>query len=188
MTPIDSWDPRSPAWAKRLAFARGVLSGSRYDLAADDREDLAQEALLDLFERSRSERPRNPEGLLRTIAHRKALDLFRARSRWRRLLDGSDPSAHDAVDPALGPEQVLRMRLLESLPALAMTWFESHQPDCLPHARTYFEDGAWKDLAAGKDARVNTVIQQWTRCRNAFVAHLRARGLGWTIGEGRRGG
>ena len=98
MKPDDSWGPNSPAWAERLAFVRRVLSSSHYELTREDREELAQEALVDLFERSRSERPRNPEGLLRTIAHRKAVDRFRERTRWRRILDGSEPP-EDAPDP-----------------------------------------------------------------------------------------
>ena len=81
MTADESWDARSPEWSKRLAFVRRVLSSSQYELTAEDREELAQEALVDLFERARSERPRNPEGLLRTIAHRKAIDITRRAAR-----------------------------------------------------------------------------------------------------------
>jgi len=183
MTTGDSWDTRSPEWSKRLAFVRRVLSSSQYELTAEDREELAQEALVDLFERSRSERPRNPEGLLRTIAHRKAVDHFRARARWRRLIDSSDPALHDVADPDGSLSHALRSAVLDSLPAIAQTYFEKHHPECLPHARTYFEGGAWKDLAAEKDLRVNTVIQQWTRCRAGLVAHLRATGFGWMVGE-----
>lgn len=161
-----------------------MLSGPGYDLSASEREDLAQEALLDLFERTRAERPRNPEGLLRTIAHRKALDCFRSRKRWSRLVDGFDPERHDVPDPGLRPEDILRLRVLESLPAMAGSWFRAHHPACLPHLDTYFLDGSWKDLAAERDARVNTVIKQWERCRKALVAHLRTRGLGWALGEG----
>jgi DNA-directed RNA polymerase specialized sigma24 family protein len=185
VTDFDPWDPRSTAWQARLEFARRVLSGPGYDLTATEREDLAQESLLDLFERTRAERPRNPEGLLRTIAHRKAMDWFRSRTRWARLVDGYDPTRHDAPDPGLGPDDVIRLRVLESLPAIAETWFAVAHPDCLPHARAYFLEGSWKDLAVQKDARVNTVIKQWERCRNALVAHLRARGLGWALGDRR---
>jgi DNA-directed RNA polymerase specialized sigma24 family protein len=187
VTDFDPWDPRSSAWQDRLAFARRVLAGPAYDLTATEREDLAQEALLDLFVRTRSERPRNPEGLLRTIAHRKAMDWFRSRSRWSRLIDGYDPARHEAPDPGLRPEDVLRLRALESLPGIAETWFRTHHPDCLPHAHAYFKDGAWKDLAAEHDARVNTVIKQWERCRKALVTYLRAHGLGWALGDGRDG-
>lgn len=178
-------DPRNDgaAWLERLSFVRRVLSNSRYELTLEDREELAQEALTDLFIRSRSERPQNWEGLLRTIAHRKAVDLFRARTRWRRVFDSCDPSGLDAPDPAAGPRAELRARVAESLPGIAEAWFRNHKPDCLPHARTYFEDGAWKSLAAEKDARVNTVIQQWTRCRDALVAHLRTCGMGWVLGD-----
>ena len=183
MTTDLSWDARSPEWTKRLAFVRRVLSSSQYELSAEDREELAQEALVDLFERTRSESPHNPEGLLRTIAHRKAVDHFRSRARWRRLIDASDPSLHDAADPDSTLTHALRSGLLDSLPAIAQTYFQTHHPECLPHARTYFEGGAWKDLAAEKDLRVNTVIQQWTRCRAGLVAHLRARGFGWVLGE-----
>jgi DNA-directed RNA polymerase specialized sigma24 family protein len=183
MTPADPWDDRTHAWSERLAFARRVLSNSRFELTPEDREDLAQEALADLFVQSRSERPLNPEGLLRTIAQRKAIDLVRARARWRRLFDGSETALADAASPLPGPDSALRMRLVEAMPAIATTWFRLHRPDCLPHARTYFDDGAWKDLAAEKDLRVNTVIQQWSRCRNAFVAHLRACGMGWALGD-----
>jgi RNA polymerase sigma-70 factor (ECF subfamily) len=186
MKPDDSWGPNSPAWAERLAFVRRVLSSSHYELTREDREELAQEALVDLFERSRSERPRNPEGLLRTIAHRKAVDRFRERTRWRRILDGSEPP-EDAPDPRPSGRDHLERYLLESLPAIAQSYFQKNQPDCLPHARTYFDDGSWKDLASDLDARVNTVIQQWTRCRGALVAHLRKCGFGWALGEGRRG-
>jgi DNA-directed RNA polymerase specialized sigma24 family protein len=183
MSVDDSWDPKSPAWAERLAFVRRVLSSSHYELSPEDREELAQEALVDLFERSRSERPRNPEGLLRTIAHRKAVDLFRERKRWRLILvDGPD----DAPDPRPSARNQLERHLLESLPAIAQTFFQAKHPDCLPHARTYFEDGSWKGLARDLDARVNTVIQQWTRCRGALVAHLRKCGFGWALKE-RRG-
>ena len=183
----DSWDPTSPAWAERLSFVRRVLSSSRYELTREDREELAQEALVDLFERSRSERPRNPEGLLRTIAHRKAVDLFRERTRWRRILDGSVPS-EDTPDPRPDARDLLERHLLESLPAIAQAYFQKNQPDCLPHARAYFEDGSWKMLAREMDARVNTIIQQWTRCRGALVAHLRKCGFGWTLGERSRRG
>lgn len=185
MTAFDPWDPRSPEWAGRLAFVRRVLSSKRYELTPEDREELAQEALVDLFERSRSERPRNPEGLLRTIAHRKAVDLFRGRARWRLILDGPD-SAEDAEDTR--PGDPLERHLLEALPAISLSYFEKNHPDCLPHARTYFDDGSWKTLAREADARVNTVIQQWTRCRSALVAHLRKCGFGWALGEGRRRG
>jgi DNA-directed RNA polymerase specialized sigma24 family protein len=188
MKDLDPWDASSPAWAGLLAFARRVLSGPAYDLAPADREDLAQEALLDLFERTRAEAPRNPEGLLRTIAHRKALDLFRSRKRWSLLVDGLDPAWHDAPDAGPRPEDVLRMRLLDALPAIAETWFREHNPDCLPHLRCYFQDGAWRDLAEERDARVNTVIKQWERCREAFARDLRARGMAWMLGEGRRDG
>ena len=181
----DSWGPKSPAWAERLAFVRRVLSSSHYELTAEDREELAQEALVDLFERSRSERPRNPEGLLRTIAHRKAVDLFRERKRWRLLVvDGSD-TQDDAPDRRPSARDQLERHLLEALPAVAQTYFQKHHPDCLPHARTYFDDGSWKVLAREMDARVNTVVQQWTRCRGALVAHLRKCGFGWTLGERR---
>jgi DNA-directed RNA polymerase specialized sigma24 family protein len=183
MTADPCWDTRSPEWSKRLAFVRRVLSSSQYELSAEDREELAQEALVDLFERTRSESPHNPEGLLRTIAHRKAVDHFRTRARWRRLIDASDPSLHDAADPDSTLTHALRSGLLDSLPAIAQTYFQTHHPECLPHARTYFEGGAWKDLAAEKDLRVNTVIQQWTRCRAGLVAHLRACGFGWVLGE-----
>src|SRR5262245_41705045 len=140
----DSWGPTSAAWAERLAFVRRVLSSSHYELSPEDREELAQEALVDLFERSRSERPRNPEGLLRTIAHRKAVDLFRERKRWRLILaDGPD----DAPDSRPSARDQLERHLLESLPAVAQSYFERHNRECLPHARTYFEDGSWKLLA-----------------------------------------
>ena len=188
MTADEPWDTRSPEWSKRLAFVRRVLSSSQYELTAEDREELAQEALVDLFERSRSERPRNPEGLLRTIVHRKAIDHFRTRARWRRIIDGSDPALHDAADPETSLGHVLRSGLLDSLPAIAQTYFETHHPECLSHARTYFEGGAWKDLAAEMDLRVNTVIQQWTRCRAHLVAHLRDSDFGWTLGEDGRDG
>jgi DNA-directed RNA polymerase specialized sigma24 family protein len=188
MTFDDPWDPLSPEWSKRLAFVRRVLSSSQYELTAEDREELAQEALVDLFERSRSERPRNPEGLLRIIAHNKAVDLFRARKRWRLIIDASDPALHDAADPCGTVDYSVRARLLESLPAIAQTYFTQHHPECLPHARTYFEGGAWKDLAAETDQRVNTVIQQWTRCRGGLVAHLRVSGFGWILGEDGRDG
>ena len=187
MSVDDSWDPKSPAWAERLAFVRRVLSSSHYELSPEDREELAQEALVDLFERSRSERPRNPEGLLRTIAHRKAVDLFRGRSRWRRILDGSE-SAEGAAELRPSSEDLLERHLRESLPAISQAYFAKHHPDCLPHARTYFEDGSWKELAREVDARVNTVIQQWTRCRGALVVHLRKCGFGWALTEGRRRG
>src|SRR5262245_52653599 len=183
----DSWGPTSAAWAERLAFVRRVLSSSHYELSPEDREELAQEALVDLFERSRSERPRNPEGLLRTIAHRKAVDLFRERTRWRRILDGSEPS-EETADARPSARDQLERHLLESLPAIAQTYFARQHPDCLPHARTYFDDGSWKDLACAMDARVNTVIQQWTRCRAALVDHLRKCGFGWTLGDRPRRG
>ena len=185
MTAFDPWDPRSPEWAERLAFVRRVLSSKRYELMPEDREELAQEALVDLFERSRSERPRNPEGLLRTIAHRKAIDLFRARARWRLVLDGSAAPADVA---SAGPRDALERHLLESLPAISQAYFQKKHPECLPHARVYFDDGSWKVLAREMDARVNTVIQQWTRCRSALVEHLRKCGFGWTLGERRRRG
>ena len=183
MNDLDPWDPQSPEWGKRLVFVQRALSGARYDLNPAEREDLAQEALADLFERTRAEAPRNPEGLLRTIAHRKAMDLFRARTRWARLVDGHDPARHDAPDPAPGPEDLLRLRVLESLPAIAETWFRTHHPDCLPHLHAYFQDGSWRDFAEAQDARVNTVIKQWERCRNAFAESLRGRGLAWVLGE-----
>jgi hypothetical protein len=185
VTDFDPWNPQSTEWQARLAFARRVLSGPDYDLSAAEREDLAQEALLDLFVQTRSERPRNPEGLLRTIAHRKAMDWFRSRTRWSRLIDGDDPARHDAPDPGLGPDDVIRLRVIEALPALADAWFRAEHPDCLPHAHAYFLEGSWKDLAVERDARVNTVIKQWERCRNAFVTHLRAHGLGWALGDRR---
>jgi DNA-directed RNA polymerase specialized sigma24 family protein len=178
-----SWDPRSPAWAERMAFALRVLTGPRYDLTPAEREDIAQEALLDLFERTRAEAPRNPEGLLRTIAHRKAMDLFRARARWGRLLGGFEGAPHDAPDPAPGPDGVLRMRVLESLPAIAETYFRAHQPECLPHLHAYFNDGSWREFAESRDARVNTAIKRWERCRNSFVEFARTRGLAWMLGE-----
>jgi len=176
-------DPTGPAWARLLAFARRVLSGPAYDLAPADREDLAQEALLDLFERTRAEAPRNPEGLLRTIAHRKAMDLFRTRKRWSLLVDGLDPARHDAADPGPRPEDALRQRVLDALPAIAETWFRAHNPDCLPHLHQYLGEGAWRDLAEERDARVNTVIKQWERCREEFACDLRSRGLDWMLGE-----
>jgi DNA-directed RNA polymerase specialized sigma24 family protein len=178
-------DPTGPAWARLLVFARRVLSGPAYDLAPADREDLAQEALLDLFERTRAEAPRNPEGLLRTIAHRKALDLFRTRKRWSLIVDGVDPARHDAPDPGPRPEDVLRARVLEALPAIAESWFRANHPECLSHLHSYFADGSWRELAEERDARVNTVIKQWERCRDAFTRDLRARGLEWMLGEGR---
>ena len=183
MTAVDPWDPRSPEWTERLAFVRRVLSSKRYELTREDREELAQEALVDLFERSRSERPRNPEGLLRTIAHRKAIDLLRGRARWRLVLDGSGVPEDVAIT---GPRDALERHLLESLPAISQTFFARKHPDCLPHARVYFDDGSWKGLAREMDARVNTVIQQWTRCRGALVAHLRKCGFGWTLGDRRQ--
>lgn len=183
MRNLGPWDLESPEWLKRLAFARQVLSGARYDLSPVERDDLVQEALADLFERTRAEVPRNPEGLLRTIAHRKAMDLFRARKRWARLVDGHDPAKHDAPDPAPGPEGVLRLRVLESLPAIAETWFRENHPDCLPHLHAYFQDGSWRDFAEARDVRVNTVIKQWERCRNALTESLRGRGLAWMLGE-----
>jgi DNA-directed RNA polymerase specialized sigma24 family protein len=180
----DSWHPNSPAWAERLAFVRRVLSSSHYELSIEDREELAQESLVDLFERSRSERPRNPEGLLRTIAHRKAVDLFRERKRWRRILVDGPDGPDDLPDARPSAQDQLERHLLESLPAIARTYFERNNPECLPHARTYFEDGSWKVLARDMDARVNTVTQQWIRCRSALVTYLRKCGFGWATGEG----
>ena len=185
MTRDGTLDPRSGEWPGRLAFVRRVLSHSRYELTREDREELAQEALVDYLERSRSERPRNPEGLLRTIAHRKAVDLLRGRARWNRILVDSEGS-ESIPDPERGIDREVRRHLAESLPAIVAAYLEANHPDCLEHARTYFEDGSWRDLAAEKDARVNTVIQQWTRCRNEVVAHLRECGFGWALGEGCR--
>ena len=183
MTDPKPGDPRNPVWAERLAFVLRVLGASRYGLSAGEREDLAQEALLDLYERSRAEAPRNPEGLLRTIAHRKALDLFRARARWARRLGGDEVAGAEAPDPAPGPDAVLRARVLEALPALAETFFRARHPECLAHLYAYFDDGSWRDLAEARDARVNTVIKQWERCRREFVEHARRRGLAWALGE-----
>jgi DNA-directed RNA polymerase specialized sigma24 family protein len=177
-------EPEGDEWARRRALALQFLSGTAYAFSQGEREDLAHEALIDLFERCRAGTPANPDGLLRRICERRAIDWLRSHRRRTSLFVEYDTERHESASAIMDVEGMLKLRILEALPVIAQSFFAKNDPKCMEHMRAYFSDGSWSDFAEAQDARLNTLIKQWQRCRDSFVVFIRARGLGWVLGAG----
>jgi len=129
-------------------------------------QDLAQEALVDLFRTWRREPIRNVDALLNTLARRKAIDFVRRRDRWSVLLeplpDDGEPANRDHSTRVLGdPAERLDFVILQLL--------AREDPGCAGLARLYFSGHSWADVARLDGRSELAVRKQWSRC----VAHLR---------------
>ncbi len=182
------WDESVASWESRRAFIRSVLLRQRYGLDPEEVADLTGEVLVRIFIATRSASPDNPEGFMTTIAHRTAVDWALRRKRWRTLVHAWDAAAERVADSAPAPGEIPSDDVLDRLRFLALEYFRGYQPGCVDVASAYFAEVAWRDVARELDERPNTLAQRWHRCREQFLAEVRARGPAWLLGLPRREG
>jgi RNA polymerase sigma factor (sigma-70 family) len=177
-------DPRNPSWADCRAFVRRILAGPRFRIAGEDLEDVTQTTCLNLWRKLSEFTPDRVEAYVASLAEQRAGDYFRQRKRRAARFAAYDPSVHDRPDRgAIGGERLLAL-VAEGIPAIAQTFFERHDPNCLHAMRAFFLDESYRDLAMERDMEVNTVVKRWSRCRAALEDHLRRRGLLELLGGG----
>lgn len=147
-------------WVAAARTLRGLLRNRNSGLNPDEIEDLVQEALIDLVRIARKQKVENLPALLTTLAKRRAADLFRRRTRWRRL-----------QDPLLAESQASLSADLDHVERLAfavLRYLEAVGAPCTELARLHMHGHEWPEVAQQRGSTVEAIRKQWSRCLARF--------------------
>jgi DNA-directed RNA polymerase specialized sigma24 family protein len=152
---------------------RDLLRKQNSGLTADEIEDLAQEALIDLVRFARRQHIDNLPALLNTFAKRRAADLYRRRARWRRLQDPLLAEGH--ASPAAD------LAHIERLAFAVLRYLESVGAPCTELARLHMHGHEWQEVAQQRGSTVEAIRKQWSRCLARFRQALETSSIGGTL-------
>ena len=164
-------------WRDARRRMKGVIQHHLDRVSAEDLEDLASQALVDLLRAHRADGPiRNLSGLIQVIGRTTAIDEIRRRKRER----------------ARGPLQTLDPTKLPELPAdewddrfetlwfLMLEFFRVHKSSCRDLALSYAELGDWNAVANAQGRGCDAVRKQWSRCTTLFRDELKRNSADFT--------